>query len=165
MLYSKTEPLSFRRAGHARILYTEGRTIGLIWIFSCMLSFSNGGRAMPGTFKTCFYPRLLELCDEHPPEEKVILGGDFNTAHNENSTWQTPITRKQGFMLGRAWIDKYWRQFLDCHCSFTRRCYTVGLSTTPREYCWRLDYFLVIELMPKWKRLRSYDVMGSDLAL
>src|SRR5690606_11484093 len=83
----KKEPLSIQTGLDMPEFDTEGRTIRVEYpdFFLYVIYFPNGGRGNERVpFKLGFYTRLLEICDEHHDRgEKVILTGDFNTAHNE----------------------------------------------------------------------------------
>ena len=154
----------------------EGRTLRLQYpdFFLYIIYFPNGGQQNNRVpFKLGFYARLLELCDRHHANgERVIITGDFNTAHNEIDLANPKTNQKNtGFLPEeRAWIDKYLEHnFVDAY----RALYpdTVGYTwwdyrtnARPRNIGWRLDYFLVSsELMPRVSAVEIHDdVMGSD---
>jgi exodeoxyribonuclease-3 len=172
----KEEPLSIQSGLEVEEFDVEGRTIRVEYpeFFLYVIYFPNGGpenRRVP--FKLDFYARLLELCDEHHARgEKVILTGDFNTAHNEIDLANPKSNQKNtGFLPEeRAWIDKYLEHnFVDAYRSLypNKVGYTwwdYRTNARPRNVGWRLDYFLVSsELMPEVKAVEIHDeVMGSD---
>lgn len=136
--------------------------------------FPNGQRGQERVeFKLDFYARLLEICKHlHAQGEKVIISGDFNTAHrpidlknpDENET-------TSGFLPEeRAWIDRYLEQgFVDVyrHLYPERVQYTwwtYRFAARRRGIGWRLDYFLVSEsLLPRVQDVVIHEeVQGSD---
>lgn len=136
--------------------------------------FPNGQRGQERVeFKLDFYARLLETCKRLQAQgEKVIITGDFNTAHR-------PIDLKNpdenemtsGFLPEeRAWIDRYLEHgFVDVyrHLYPERVQYTwwtYRFAARRRGIGWRLDYFLVSEsLLPRVQDVVIHeDVQGSD---
>ena len=152
-----------------RVIRTHQRDFTLYNIY-----FPNGQRGKERVeYKLKFYARLLKLCDElHQKGEKIIITGDFNTAH-------MPIDLKDpkenestsGFLPEeREWVQK----FLDHHFVDAYRYlypdrvqyswWTYRFAARARGIGWRLDYFLVSEaLMPNVKDVIIHEnVMGSD---
>ncbi len=136
--------------------------------------FPNGQRDQGRlTYKLDFYARLLELCDFlHHKGEKVILCGDFNTAHNEIDLRNAKSNQvNSGFLPEeRAWIDRYLEHgFVDAYRNLypDRVQYTwwtfIG-NARQRNVGWRLDYFLVSESLIPYVRdvVIHDDVLGSD---
>ncbi len=136
--------------------------------------FPNGQRGQDRVdFKLDFYAKLLDLCDRlHSSGEKIILCGDFNTAHNEIDLANPKSNETtSGFLPEeRVWIDIYLQHgFVDAFRSLypDRVQYTWWTYITnarARNIGWRLDYYLVSEaLMPRVKEVVIHDqVMGSD---
>ncbi len=136
--------------------------------------FPNGKRDMGRlTYKLDFYARLLEVCDAlHAKGEKVVICGDFNTAHQEMDLKNASQNRKiSGFLPEeRAWVSKYLEhRFVDAFRALypDRIQYTWWALTSnarARNVGWRIDYFLVSEgLMPQVQDVVIHDeVMGSD---
>ena len=136
--------------------------------------FPNGQRDRGRVdFKLDFYAYLLELCDQlHADGEKIIICGDFNTAHREidlRNPKQNETT--SGFLPEeRAWIDHYLEHgFVDAYrYLYPERVqytwWTYRLSARKRNIGWRLDYFLVSEpLIPQVEDVIVHeDIMGSD---
>jgi exodeoxyribonuclease-3 len=136
--------------------------------------FPNGQRDQERlTYKLDFYAYLLELCDQlHNSGDKIIITGDFNTAHNEIDLKNPKENQNtSGFMpVERAWVDKYLEHgFVDAY----RKLYpekveytwwTYRFRARERGIGWRLDYFLVSEsLMPEVKDVIVHgEIMGSD---
>ena len=136
--------------------------------------FPNGQRGHERLqYKLDFYARLLETCDLlHSHGEKIIITGDFNTAH-------TPIDLRNpkenvntsGFMPEeRAWVDKYLEHgFVDIYrCLYPERVqytwWTYRLNARQRNIGWRIDYFLVSDsLVSRVKDVVIHDeISGSD---
>jgi len=124
-------------------------------------------------YKLAFYDRLLNICDQlHMQGEKIVICGDFNTAHREidlRNARQNRLT--SGFLPEeRAWIDTYLAHgFVDAFRALypERVQYTWWSNVTSarqRNVGWRLDYFLVSEsLAPCVKDVIVHDdITGSD---
>jgi exodeoxyribonuclease-3 len=154
----------------------EGRVIQTVWA-GCRLFniyFPNGQRGQERIdYKLAFYAHLLELCDNlHKQGEKIIITGDFNTAHmpidlknpkqNEKTSGFMPEEREwvQRF-LDHGFVDAYRRLYPD-KVEYT--WWTYRLNARERGIGWRLDYFLVSEsLMPQVRDVIIHNkVMGSD---
>jgi exodeoxyribonuclease III len=136
--------------------------------------FPNGGEENARVpFKLDFYARLLELCDSlHAAGEKIIITGDFNTAHQEIDLKNPKANEKStGFLPEeRVWVTRYLEHgFIDAyrHLYPERVQYTwwtYRFNARAKNVGWRLDYFLVSEsLMPQVEDVIVHDeVMGSD---
>lgn len=136
--------------------------------------FPNGQRGRERVdYKLDFYARLLELCDAlYASGEKIVITGDFNTAHmpidlknpkeNETTSGFLPEEREwvQKF-LDHGFVDAYRRLYPD-RVQYT--WWTYRFAARARGIGWRLDYFLVSEaLFPRVKDVVVHeDVMGSD---
>ena len=172
----KQEPLSIKTGLDMEEYDEEGRTIRMEYpdFFLYNIYFPNGGQENKRVpFKLGFYARLLELCDQHHARgEKVIITGDFNTAHNEIDLANPKSNQKNtGFLPEeRAWIDKFLEHnFVDAYRALypDKVGYTwwdYRTNARPRNVGWRLDYFLVSsELMPRVEAVEIHDeIMGSD---
>lgn len=174
--FTKTEPLEVQLGlGEARF-DTEGRVIQTRFDDFVLFNiyFPNGQRDKGRLqYKLDFYAHLLEICDQmHAAGEKIILTGDFNTAHQPIDLKNPKQNAKtSGFMpVERAWIDKYLEhRFVDVYRSLypEREEYTwwtYRVNARARNIGWRLDYFLVSESLAT--RVNDVvimgDVMGSD---
>ncbi len=136
--------------------------------------FPNGGEENARVpFKLDFYARLLELCDSlHAAGEKIIITGDFNTAHKEIDLKNPKANEKStGFLPEeRVWVTRYLEHgFVDAyrHLYPERVQYTwwtYRFNARAKNVGWRLDYFLVSEsLIPQVEDVIVHDeVMGSD---
>lgn len=154
----------------------EGRIIQTRWgdlrLFN--VYFPNGQRSHERVdYKLRFYAKLLDLCNSlHSKGEKIVITGDFNTAHMPIDLKNPRANEKtSGFMPEeREWVGKYLENgFVDAY----RRLYpervqytwwTYRLDARARNIGWRLDYFLVSEaLMPGVRDVIVHEgVMGSD---
>ena len=136
--------------------------------------FPNGGRGQDRVnYKLDFYARLLEICDrQHAAGERIVITGDFNTAHQEIDLRNPKENREtSGFLPEeRVWIDHYLEHgFVDVFRSlYPERIqytwWTYRMNARPRNIGWRLDYFMVSEaLVPQVQDVLVHDeVLGSD---
>jgi exodeoxyribonuclease-3 len=154
----------------------EGRVLRTrlpgFWLYN--VYFPSGQRGQDRVaFKLEFYRALLELCDrEHAQGEKIVICGDFNTAHREIDLRNPKSNqRTSGFLPEeRAWIDRYLEHgFIDIYRALypERVEYTWWTYTSfarRRNVGWRLDYFLVSEALAPGVRevIVHGDVDGSD---
>lgn len=158
---------SFDREG--RVIRTRMEDFYLYNIY-----FPNGGQGNKRvSFKLDFYEELLKICDRlHEAGEKVIITGDFNTAHQEIDLANPKSNEKNtGFLPEeRAWIDKYLEHsFVDAFRKLypervTYTWWTYRFNSRENNVGWRLDYFLVSEsLMDRVEDVVVHsDIMGSD---
>jgi exodeoxyribonuclease-3 len=175
-VFARRPPLEVHLGLDAPIYDAEGRVIWLRFpgfrLFN--IYFPNGGHDLSRVpFKLDFYAYLLESCDElHAGGERIILTGDFNTAHREIDL-KNPKENEHtsGFLAEeRQWIDRYLENgFVDAY----RRLYpereqytwwTYRFNARRRGIGWRLDYFLVSEgLMDRVLDVVVHEeVLGSD---
>lgn len=154
----------------------EGRSIRLdvgdITIFN--IYFPNGQRGMDRVaYKLDFYGHLLDKCNElHANGRKIIITGDFNTAHNEVDLANPKENSKvSGFLPEeRALIDKYlengfkdaYRELYPDRVQYT--WWTYRFTARTRNIGWRLDYFLVSdELLHRVRDVVIHnEILGSD---
>jgi exodeoxyribonuclease III len=155
---------------------SEGRlVISLYPDFSLFNVYFPNGQRDHGrlTYKLDFYHHLLELCDQlHAAGERLIICGDFNTAHREIDLRNPKQNEKtSGFLPEeRAWIDKYLAHgFVDAYrILYPERVeytwWTYRMGARQRNIGWRLDYFLVSQaLMPYIQDVIIHaQVEGSD---
>jgi len=154
----------------------EGRVIRLRYpdFLLYNIYFPNGGQENQRVpYKLAFYEALLKICDDlHNRNEKIIITGDFNTAHKEMDLANPKANEKNtGFLPEeRVWIDKYldsgfvdiFRNLYPERISYT--WWTYRMNARARNIGWRLDYCLVSEaLVPSVKDVIIHDeIMGSD---
>jgi len=155
---------------------TEGRVIQSRFTEFRLFNiyFPNGQRDQGRlTYKLDFYAKILDICDQlHSSGEKVILCGDFNTAHNDIDL-RNPKSNQgtSGFLPEeRAWIDRYLEHgFVDVYrYLYPERVqytwWTYISKARQRNVGWRLDYFLVSKnLLPSVQDVVVHDeILGSD---
>jgi exodeoxyribonuclease-3 len=136
--------------------------------------FPSGQRGQDRVdFKLRFYSQLLVISDAiHKAGEKLIICGDFNTAHNDIDL-RHPKQNKNtsGFLPEeRAWIDTYlshglvdiYRQLYPERVEYT--WWTYLMNARKNNVGWRLDYFLISEgLVSQVKDVViNVEVLGSD---
>lgn len=161
---------------NAPLFDVEGRLISTLHpdfrLFN--VYFPSGQRGKERVdYKLNFYAHLLEACDRlQAMGEKIIITGDFNTAHmpidlknpkqNVKTSGFLPEERAmvQKF-LDHGFVDAYRHLYPD-RVQYT--WWTYRLSARQRGVGWRLDYFLVSEaLIPLVKDVIIHDaVLGSD---
>lgn len=174
--YFKEEPSEVNLGLGVPEFDVEGRVIRtkLNGFYLYNIYFPNGQRGQDRVdFKLEFYARLLEECNElHKKGEKIIITGDFNTAHTEIDLANPKTNQKtSGFMPEeREWVSKYLENgFKDAYrvlypdkVEYT--WWTYRFKARERNVGWRLDYFLVSDgIMDRVKDVQILsDVYGSD---
>ncbi len=155
----------------------EGRVIRMRLaddLFLYNIYFPNGQRGHDRVdFKLDFYRALLDQCGElHAQGKKIIITGDFNTAHQEIDLANPRENSKtSGFLPEeRAWIDTYlangftdvYRKLYPDRVEYT--WWTFITRARERNVGWRLDYYLVSDdFVPRVKDVKiQTDVYGSD---
>ncbi|MCE9646249.1 MAG: exodeoxyribonuclease III [Chloroflexi bacterium] len=124
-------------------------------------------------YKLDFYAHLLKVCNMlHKKGEKLVLTGDFNTAHQPIDLKNAKQNKKtSGFLPEeREWVQKFLDHgFVDAfrHLHPEKVQYTWWSQVTnarERGIGWRLDYFLVSkDLLPRVKDVVIHDdIKGSD---
>jgi exodeoxyribonuclease-3 len=174
--FSKTEPAAVQKDFGAEQFDAEARTLITEYPQFVLMNvyFPNGKRdAERLKFKMDFYEAFLKFADSLKAQGKrVIICGDFNTAHKEIDIARPKENEKiSGFLpMEREWMDRFVAHgFVDAFRHFNREPnqYTWwDLKTRARErnVGWRIDYFFVSEnLLPSVSRAFIMpEVMGSD---
>jgi len=174
--FLKQAPLSVQTGLDLPYFDDEGRAVFVRYPDFTLINayFPSGQRDYDRVnYKLEFYAALLEICDRlHEQEGKIVIGGDFNTAHqpidlkNPKSNQNT-----SGFLPEeRAWIDHYLEHgFIDAYRAlYPQRVqyswWTYVSNARTRNVGWRLDYFLVsASLMPKVRDVIIHEeIYGSD---
>ncbi len=137
--------------------------------------FPNGQRDHGRVdYKLEFYAELLKRVNAlRDAGEKVIITGDFNTAHQEIDL-KNPKSNQNtsGFLpQERAWIDRYLQEgWIDTFRHFYPNLkdqytwWSYRFNARQRNIGWRIDYFMVSEnVLPHLKEAFILpQVMGSD---
>lgn len=176
VVYTRAEPLEVCLGLGDERFDDEGRVIRLrypgYWLYN--IYFPNGGRGQERVdYKLAFYSSLLEQVDRlHAAGERVILTGDFNTAHRPIDLANPKANEKiSGFLPEeREWIDHYLNHgFIDIfRALYPERVqytwWTFITNARSRNVGWRLDYFLISQaLAGQSKDVVIHDqVPGSD---
>jgi exodeoxyribonuclease-3 len=154
----------------------EGRVVSTLHggfrLFNVYFPSGTRGRERV-EYKLDFYARLLEVCDEyHRHGENLIVGGDFNTAHQPIDLKNARQNQKtSGFLPEeREWVQKFLDHgFVDVYRTrYPERVqytwWTTRLAARERGIGWRIDYFLVSAALAS--RIKDViihdDVPGSD---
>jgi exodeoxyribonuclease-3 len=170
------EPIEIELGMNAPQFDVEGRVIHTrhpdFLLYNVYFPSGQRGRERVD-YKLDFYAHLLSVCDTlHAAGEKIIITGDFNTAHMPIDLKNPKANAKtSGFLLEeREWISKFLEHgFVDVYRSlYPKReqytWWTYRLNARQRGIGWRLDYFLVSEaLVSRVKDVIIHDeVPGSD---
>jgi len=175
-IFSRQEPVEVRRGLGIERFDVEGRVLFARYPSFVLFNvyFPNGGMGPERlAYKLAFYDAFLaHLVDLRERGERIVVCGDYNTAHKEIDLARPKENAKtSGFLPEeRAWMDRLAASgFVDTFRMF----YTDGghytwwdMKTRSRErdIGWRLDYFFVSENL----REAVVDagilggVMGSD---
>lgn len=174
--YTKVKPLSVlcgignpKFDCEGRILITEYEEFTLFNIY-----FPNGQKDdVRLGYKMEFYDALLEYCDKLVSQgKKLIICGDYNTAHKEIDIKNPKSNEKRSGFLPeeRAWMDKLvshgyvdvFRRFYPDVVKYSWWSYR--FKAREKGVGWRIDYHFVSEnLIDQIKRAEILDdVMGSD---
>jgi len=155
--------------GEGRVILTEFDEFMLYNIY-----FPNGKRDLSRVdYKLKFSDKVLELCEEHKKHgKKIIICGDFNTAHKEIDLKNAKSNQKNtGFLPEeRAWIDKFISHgYVDTFRNFNKEpgnytWWSYMFNARAKNVGWRIDYFFITEnLLPNLKDAFILpEVMGSD---
>jgi exodeoxyribonuclease-3 len=174
--FTKSEPISIKLDlnddkfdGEGRVIMTEFKEFILYNIY-----FPNGKRDLSRVdYKLEFSDKVLEKCEEQKKAgKKVIICGDFNTAHKEIDLKNAKSNEKNtGFLPEeRAWIDKFISHgYIDTFRHFNSEpghytWWSYMFNARAKNVGWRIDYFFVTEdLIPNLKdAFILQEVMGSD---
>jgi exodeoxyribonuclease-3 len=152
-----------------RILITEYPEFTLLNIY-----FPNGQKDDQRLqYKMRFYDALLEYCNQLVSQgKKLLICGDFNTAHREIDLKNPKSNEKRsGFLpIERAWIDKliacgYVDTFRWFHPDLVKYSWwSYRFKAREKGVGWRIDYHFVSQnLLERVARADILDeVMGSD---
>jgi exodeoxyribonuclease-3 len=175
-IYSRQQPLAVDYGLGDDRFDDEGRVIRLRFpgFLLYNIYFPNGQRGQGRVdYKLDFYALLLEQCDRlHQAGERVIITGDFNTAHREIDLAhpKSNLTTSGFLPEERAWIDRYlehgfvdvYRQLYPERVQYT--WWTFITKARARNVGWRLDYFLTSPAIAEAVEdvVIHDEVIGSD---
>jgi exodeoxyribonuclease III len=175
-LYSKRKPAGLKSGFGIDKFDMEGRVQEADFGDFTFLNiyFPNGkAREERLQYKLDFYDAALEYFDKLVGEgKKLVISGDYNTAHQEIDLARPKENEKiSGFLrIERDWIDKLVeRGYIDCFREFNDEpdnytWWSMRSGARPRNVGWRIDYFFCSknarDLVKNCYHLT--DVMGSD---
>jgi exodeoxyribonuclease-3 len=174
--FSRTKPLEVMTDISPQKLDTEGRILIAVYPDFTLYNvyFPNGKKdAHRLHYKLEFYDAMLvDLEARHKKGEKLIICGDFNTAHREIDLAHPKENAKiSGFLpIERAWLDKlvafgYVDIFRRLHPEPGQYTFwDVKTSSRQRNIGWRIDYFFITENLLNFVKSASIlkDLTGSD---
>lgn len=155
--------------GEGRVILAEYEEFLLYNIY-----FPNGKRDLSRVdYKLEFSDMVLAKCEEHKKSgKKIIICGDFNTAHKEIDIKNAKSNEKNtGFLPEeRAWIDKFINHgYVDTFREFNKEpgnytWWSYMFNARAKNVGWRIDYFFVSDNMLTNVKDSFIlpDVMGSD---
>ncbi|EPY2273090.1 exodeoxyribonuclease III [Clostridium sporogenes] len=174
--YTKEEPISVKYGigierfdSEGRILITEFKDFILLNIY-----FPNGQRDEERLqYKLDFYEALFNYCDELVEEgKKLVICGDYNTAHNEIDLKNPKANEKaSGFLrIERDWLDKiiergYTDTFRNMNPDKIKYSWwSYRFKARERNAGWRIDYhFVSNNLLDRVENTEILnEVYGSD---
>jgi exodeoxyribonuclease-3 len=176
VIYSKNEPNEVGTGIGIDRFDTEGRVVWCKYknFFLINVYFPNGKASKERLkYKMDFYDTFLEYVNLlRESGEKILICGDFNTAHKEIDLYHPKENSKtSGFLPEeREWIDSLIEHgFSDTFRMFNQepKNYTwwdYRTRARDRNIGWRIDYFFVSENMKDIieSAFIKSDVMGSD---
>ncbi|MGH4052966.1 MAG: exodeoxyribonuclease III [Clostridium sp.] len=175
-IYTKQKPLSVNYGigiekfdSEGRILIAEYEEFILFSIY-----FPNGQKDEDRlNYKMEFYDELLAYCEVFRKKgKKLIICGDYNTAHNPIDLKNPKANEKySGFLpIERAWMDKfisygYVDTFRYIHGEEIKYSWwSYRFKAREKNVGWRLDYFFVTEDLISMVKEADIlnEVVGSD---
>jgi len=174
--FSREEPLEIRTKfenlkfdAEGRALITKHKGFMLYNVY-----FPNGKKnAERLKYKMDFYDVAFEDMEKHRRKgEKLVICGDYNTAHNEIDIARPKENSKiSGFLpIERAWLDTLESKgYIDIFRYFNQEpgqytFWDVKTGARERNIGWRIDYFFITpNLLPNVTHAGILkDITGSD---
>jgi len=175
-IYSKIKPHEVKQGMGIEHFDKEGRIqevdYGDFIFFN--IYFPNGKRNGERLlYKLDFYDYALKYFDDLVKQgKKILISGDYNTAHKEIDLARPKANEKEsGFLpIERAWIDKLIEHgYIDCFREFNKEpnnytWWSYRGGARHRNVGWRIDYFFCSQNMRDQLKncYHLTDVMGSD---
>ena len=175
-IYSKIQPKEVQNGFGIEKFDKEGRVITADFgDFVFLNIYFPNGKASPQRlkYKLDFYDAVLGYFDELVQEgKKLIITGDYNTAHKEIDLARPKANEMiSGFLqIERQWLDRLVDHgYIDCFRMFNKEpdnytWWSMRSGARERNVGWRIDYFFVSKNLEK-KIKKCYhltEVMGSD---
>ncbi|QZY53763.1 exodeoxyribonuclease III [Crassaminicella profunda] len=175
-VYTKLEPITVKTGIGIERFDSEGRILILEYEEFTLLNiyFPNGQKDDERLkYKLEFYDAILAYCDGlKEMGKKLVICGDYNTAHKEIDL-KNPKTneKRSGFLpIERAWIDKfishgYIDTFRTLYLEEVKYSWwSYRFNARKNNAGWRIDYHFVSDnLFEKVKDAKILnEVMGSD---
>ena len=175
-IHSKSKPENYENGMGTEEFDHEGRTLMMKFQNFTLYNvyFPNGqSKEERLKYKLDFYDEFLKkILNKKENGEKIVICGDFNTAHHEIDLARPKENiNNSGFLpIEREWIDQLIESgFIDCYREFNQDSgnYTFWDTKTrarDRNIGWRIDYFFIDEQLKP--NLISAEIMnnvfGSD---
>ncbi|MBN2187039.1 MAG: exodeoxyribonuclease III [Dehalococcoidia bacterium] len=174
--FTKEKPIKVENGFGIEQFDVEGRVISTQYPQFTLFNiyFPNGKMSEERLkYKMGFYDAFLDFVDDLKAKgEKLIICGDFNTAHKEIDLARPKENEAiSGFLpVEREWMDKFVAHgFIDTFRYFNNEpnhytWWSVRTRARERNIGWRLDYFFVSEdlIGSVTETSISSNVMGSD---
>jgi exodeoxyribonuclease-3 len=175
-IHTKKDPLKYANGMGSEDFDHEGRTLMMKFENFTLYNvyFPNGqSKEDRLKYKLDFYDQFLKtILEKKSQGEKIVICGDFNTAHNEIDLARPKENMtNSGFLpIEREWLDQLVGSgFIDCFREFNQETgnYTFWDTKTrarDRNVGWRIDYFFIDENL-KSNLVNATilnDVLGSD---
>jgi len=174
--YTKTEPVNVRYGFESAGLDLEGRVIITEYADFLLMNvyFPNGKMGEERLkYKLDFYEAFLRFADSLKTKgTKLIICGDFNTAHKEiDLARPKENAHVSGFLpVERAWMDKFVAHgYVDTFRYFNKEpnqytWWDMKTRARERNVGWRIDYLFVTEnLLPAVSNAFIMpEITGSD---
>lgn len=175
-VYSKEQPKSVENGLGKPEFDSEGRTLVVEYESFVLFNiyYPNGKASTERLdYKLRFYDYFLEkVVDLKNAGKKIIICGDFNTAHKEiDLARPKPNEGTSGFLpIERKWMDKFIESgFIDTFRHFDKNpdnytWWDMITRARDRNVGWRIDYFFIDEnsINNLEKAYIQSKVIGSD---
>jgi exodeoxyribonuclease-3 len=170
-IYSKKKPLKVEHGIGNEKFDSEGRIISAEFENFILFNiyFPNGQKDENRlNYKMKFYDALLNYLNNLKNQgKKLIICGDYNTAHNEMDIKNAKANEKySGFLpIERAWMDKFISQgyvdtFREIHPEeVSYSWWSYRFKAREKNVGWRIDYFFVSDNMIK--DVESAEILGG----
>lgn len=174
--FSKIEPVKTQYGFGIEKFDSEGRVLmtdhGDFILFN--IYFPNGKKDQQRlNYKMEFYEEILKYFDDLKAQgKKLVICGDYNTAHKEIDIARPKENEKiSGFLpIERAWMDQLVNHgYIDTFRQFNKEpnqysWWDMQTRARERNIGWRIDYhFISDNLLPNLKNAWIMpEVMGSD---